>query len=185
VKKRINWKLAAYIAGGALALWIVIEIILAGIGTPPLPPDQSGITLNGGNVAGHRISTKSWTFDYKSAQLSADGSIGTVEGVHDGVVYKKGKPYLRISAQRISIDTTSLNFTAIGKVTVQMIGDPQRRSFDTDLVQWTNATKLLDMQHPSYLHSGDQTLKFSSVTIDFDKNDVRFGSLGGSMEVRK
>ena len=185
MKKRINWRIVGYLAAGAFVLWIVIEVILAGIGTPELPPGHSGITLSAGDVSGHRISTKSWSFDYRSAQLSADGSVGTIEGVRNGVVFKKGKPYLKIAAERISIDTNSLNFTAIGKVTASMIGDPLKRSFDTDLVQWTNATKILDMQHPSYLQSGDHTLKFSSISIDFGKNEVHFGSVGGTVEVRK
>ncbi len=150
-RKRKWWRWAAYIGGGALVIWLIVGIILAGIGTPPLPPDQTGITLRGGRVQGNRIATKSWSFDYKDAQLSPDGTTGTVEGVRDGVVFKHGKPYLKITAQRISVDTMSLNFTAIGKVTVAMIGDPLKRSFDTDLVIWTNATKLLHDAAPELL----------------------------------
>jgi hypothetical protein len=179
------WRIAAYVAGAALVIYLVVGVIIAGFGTPPLPPDQTGITLKGGKVEGHRITTRSWSFDYQSAQLSPDGSTGTVEGVRDGVVFKHGKPYLRVSAERITIDTLSLNFTAIGKVTVTMIGDPQKRSFDTDLIMWTNQTKLLTMEHPSYLHTDGQTLAFSSIEIDFNTDRVHFGSIRGSMEVRK
>ncbi len=184
MKRRVSWRLIAAIAGGALAIWLIVGVILAGFGTPPLPPDQTGITLRGGRVQGNRITTKSWSFDYHDAQLSADGTTGTVEGVHDGIVFKHGKRYLKISAERISIDTMSLNFTAIGKVTVVLIDDPLKRSFDTDLVTWTNATKLLQMQHRSYLRAGSQTLAFSSITIDFGKDQIHFGSIGGSTEVR-
>jgi hypothetical protein len=184
-RKRNWWRLGALIGGGALAIWLIVEIILAGNGTPPLPPDQMGITLKGGQVQGNRIATKSWSFDYTNAQLSPDGTTGTVEGVRDGIVFKHGKPYLKITAERISVDTMSLNFTAIGKVTVAMIGDPIKRSFDTDLVIWTNTTKLLQMQHPSYLHSEGHTLAFSSVTIDFNKDQIHFGSIQGSLQSGK
>lgn len=184
MKRRIKWRLLAAIAGAAVAIWVIVGVILAGFGTPPLPPDQTGITLRGGRVAGNRITTKAWSFDYHDAQLSPDGTTGTVEGVHDGIVFKHGKPYLKIDAERISIDTMSLNFTAIGKVEVTLIEDPLKRSFDTDLVIWTNATKLLLMQHPSYLHSEGHTLAFSSITIDFGKDQIHFGSIGGSTEVR-
>src|SRR5271166_823273 len=109
-RKRNWWRWGALAAGGALVIWLVVGVILAGIGTPPLPPDQTGITLNGGSVKGNRITTKSWSFDYKNAQLSPDGTTGTVEGVRDGIVYKNGKPHLKITAQRISVDTMSLNF---------------------------------------------------------------------------
>jgi hypothetical protein len=184
MKRRIPWRWVAVIGGAAVAIWVIVEVILAGIGTPPLPPDQMGITLRGGRVQGSRIVTKAWSFDYRDAQLSPDGTTGTVDGVHDGVVFRHGKPYLKITAQRISVDTMSLNFTAIGKVTVAMIGDPLNRSFDTDLVQWTNATKLLLMPHPSYLHSEAHTLAFSTVTIDFGKDQIHFGSIRGSTEVK-
>ena len=38
--------------------------------------------------------------------------------------FKHGKPYLTSPRRESAIDTMSLNFTAIGKVTVVMIGDP-------------------------------------------------------------
>ncbi|MGD0967022.1 MAG: hypothetical protein ABR949_01945 [Candidatus Aquilonibacter sp.] len=183
MKRRIRWRLIAAIVGGALLIWVIVGVVLAGFGTPPLPPDQTAITLRGGRVQGNRITTKSWSFDYHGAQLSADGTTGTVDGVHDGILFKHGKPYLKITAERISVDTMSLNFTAIGKVKVVLIGDPLKRSFDTDLVSWTNATKLLQMPHPSYLHSESHTLAFSSITIDFGKDQIHFGSIIGSAEV--
>ena len=183
--KKRSWKLALWIAGGAFLVYVIVMIILAGYGTPPLPPNQSGITLKGGHVNGNRVTTKSWTFDYASAQLSPDGTTGTVQGVRNGIVFKHGKPYLKVSAESITIDTQSLNFTAIGKVHATLIGDPQKRSFDTDLIIWTNGAKELRMDHPSYLHSGGQTLKLQSVTIDFDKNTVHFGSIGGSLVAPK
>lgn len=180
-----HWKRALLIGGAAFLVYVIVEIILAGYGTPPLPTGTSGITLTGGHVNGNRVTTKSWSFDYKSAQLSADGTTGTVEGVHDGIVFKHGKPYLKVAAESITIDTQSLNFTAIGKVHASLIGDKQKRSFDTDLIVWTNGAKQLRMDHPSYLHSGDQTLELQSVTIDFDKNQMHFGSIGGSVAAPK
>lgn len=181
--KRWRWPIVA--AAGALAIYLIVGVILAGLDTPPAPPDQNGISLKGGHVRGNRVTTRSWSFDYQKAQLSADGTTGTVEGVRDGVVYKHGKPYLHITAQSISIDTLSLNFTAVGKVTIAMIGDPEKRSFDTDLVVWNNGTKQLQMMHQSYLHAGDQTLAFSSITVDFSTNQIRFGNVDGSTLVRK
>jgi hypothetical protein len=172
-------------AGVVVGAWIVIEIVLAGRGTPPLPTPQSGITLRGGHVQGNRISSKSWSFDYETAQLSPDGTTGTVDGVRDGIVLRKGKPYLRVSAQRISVDTQSLNFTAIGKVHISIIHDPQKRSFDTDLVAWTNAAKMLRMDHPSYLHSGSETLKLTSVTINFDTDQIHLAGISGNLNIQK
>jgi hypothetical protein len=183
-RRRIRWRPIAWIVGTALVIYLIAGIVVAGFGTPPLPPDQMGITLKGGRVLGNRITTKSWSFTYREAQLSPDGTNGTVEGVRDGIVFKHGKPYLKIDAERISVDTSTLNFTAVGKVTVTLIDDPLARSFDTDLVMWSNTTKLLQMPHPSYVHSAQNTLELSTATIDFETDQIHLGSIQGSMEIR-
>lgn len=185
MRRKFTWKHVAWIAGVAIAVWMIAGIILAGRGTPPIPPSTQSIDLRGGHVTGNRITTKSWTFDYTHAQLSPDGTIGTVDGVRNGVVYRKGKPYLRIAAEHISVNTQTLDFTAIGKVHVERIGDPQQRSFDTDLVVWTNTAKLLRMDHPSYLHSGDQVLKLETVSIDFGTEQVHLGKIDGAAVIQK
>ena len=185
MKFKLTWRSAFAIAGAALLLWIIVGVILAGGGTPPLPSNNTAITLKGGHVQGNRISSRSWSFDYKNAQLSPDGSTGSVDGVRNGIVLKKGKPYAKVAAEHISLDTNSLNFTAIGKVHVELIKDPQHRSFDTDLVTWTNQTKMLQMDHPSYLHEGDQTVKLNKVSVNFDTNQVHVGSIAGAVELEK
>ena len=183
--KRLPWKRIAWITGGIVAVWVVIEILLAGLGTPPLPTNNNAVTLKGGHVQGNRISSRSWSFDYQKAELSPDGTTGTVDGVRNGIVLKRGKPYAKVSAEHISLDTNSLNFTAIGKVHVVLINDPQHRSFDTDLMNWTNQTQMLVMDHPSYLHMAAQTLKLKNVTIDFTKDQVHLGAITGGVEINK
>jgi hypothetical protein len=185
LKKRA-WITAGIVVASAFIVFVIVEVIQAGRGLPPLPPSQTGITMSGGHVRGNHVATKSWTFDYTSASLSPDGTTGTVEGVRNGIVYKKGKPHLRISAEEVSLDTQTLDFTAIGKVHVQLIGDQQQRVFDTDLVSWTNATKLLHFDHPSYLRSaGGQVVELQSIVIDFNTDKIHVGSLGGSFTYQK
>lgn len=181
---RIPWKRVAWIAGGALIVYLVVGIVLAGLNTPPLPPTSQTIELRGGHILNNRITTKSWSFDYDHAQLSADGTTGTVDGVRNGVVFRKGKPYLKIAAEHISLNTQSLDFTAVGKVHVERIKDPAQHSFDTDLVVWTNGAKLLRLDHPSYVHSGTQTLRMDNVTINFDTEQIHLGKIGGAFEYK-
>lgn len=185
MQRRFGWKHAAWILGVAFTVWVIVEIVLAGRGTPPMPTTSQSIDLRGGHVTGNRITTKSWTFDYAHAQLSPDGTVGTVDGVRNGIVFRKGKPYLRIAAEHISINTQTLDFTAIGKVHVERIGDPEARSFDTDLVSWTNTAKLLRMDHPSYLHTGDRTLKLENISIDFGTESIRLGKIEGDAIIKK
>ncbi len=185
MRTRFGWKHFAWIAGIALAVWVVVEIANAGRDLPNIPTASQSIDLRGGHVTGNRITTKSWTFDYEHAQLSPDGTVGTVDGVRNGIVFRKGKPYLRIAAEHISINTQTLDFTALGKVHVERIGDSQQRSFDTDLVIWTNNAKLLRMDHPSYLHTGDQTLKLETVSIDFGSEKVHLGKIDGAAIIQR
>ncbi len=180
-----RWK-RIWIAGSVLLfLFVAVEIYLAGGGALPPPPGAIPLVMHGGHVVTNRIRTKSWLFDYDHAQLDQDGTSGTVDGVRNGIVYRKGKPYLRISAQHVQVDLQNLDFTAIGKVHVERIDDPEHRSFDTDLVTWTNNAKLLRMDHPAYVHSGNQTLRIDGITIDFDANTMHFDKIGGTVQVRK
>lgn len=180
-----RWRLALIIAGFALVVYVIIGIILAGINQPPIPPQNGPIILRGGNVRGgsHTISTRAWTLSYDRGEFSNDGTIGTLDGVHDGVIYKKGKPYVEIDARHVALNTETLDFTAVGKVHIQMLHDPFQRSFDTDYVTWTNDAKLLDMIHTSYLHVGGETLKISTISVDFTKNEVHLGRIDGSVRI--
>jgi hypothetical protein len=184
-RKALWWKRLAVGAGVALAIYVVVEIALAGGGTPPLPPNQAPIDLRGGYVQNNHIKTKSWSFDYDHARLSSDGLSGTVDGVRNGIVFRKGKPYLRISAKHVTLNIQTLDFTAVGKVHIERIDDPQRRAFDTDLVTWTNDAKLLRMAHPAYVRSGDQTLRIDGITVNFDDDTIHLGKVSGGVNVAR
>ncbi|MBV8530431.1 MAG: hypothetical protein JO104_03865 [Candidatus Eremiobacteraeota bacterium] len=166
-----------------MAVYVVVEIVLAGRGIPPMPPGQVPLDLRGGHVLNNHIATKSWSFDYDHARLAPDGMSGSVDGVRNGIVFRRGKPYLRISAKRVQLNIQSLDFTAVGKVHIERIDDPEHRSFDTDLVTWTNDAKLLRMTHPSYIHSGGQTLRIDNITVNFDDNTIRLGKVNGGVEL--
>ena len=83
----------------------------------------------------------------------------------------------------MTLNIQSLDFTAVGKVHIERIDDPQRRSFDTDLVEWTNDAKVLRMRHPAYIHSGDQTLRIDGISVNFDDNTIHLGKVAGGVNV--
>lgn len=180
---RSTWRRVLLAGAAALGLYLIVGIILAGRGELPNPPSSEPIVLHGGRARGnnHTIASRSWSLSYDRGEFSSDDTTGTLQGVHDGIVYRKGKPYLEISARRVSLNTQTLDFTAVGLVHIEMLNDTSHRSFDTDFVSWTNDAKLLRMDHPSYMHVGGQTLKIRSIAIDFDKNEVHFGKIDGSV----
>ena len=183
MRRNWNWKRIAWIAGIIFAVWMIVGIMLAGRDVPP-PPGAQPITLKGGRVTGNRVSTRSWTFDYTKAQMSPDGILATLDGVKNGILYKKGKPYLSIAAQHVSVNTQTFDFTATGDVHIEALhpSDGISKAFDSDLVQWVNATKMLELPHPSLFRTGDQTLKVATISVDFTKNDIHLGKISGSVE---
>jgi hypothetical protein len=191
LKKTFNvrawrWKEYVIAAGVIFAIYVTLGIVFAGSGgSIPVPPANVPIQMYGATIANNRINTKAWSFDYDHAQLSPDASTGTVEGIRNGIVFKKGKPDLKISAEKITLDTQSLDFTAIGKVHVEKIDDKQKRSFDTDLVTWTNNAKLMRLDHGGYVHSGTETLTLGPTTVDFDAETFHIGKLNGGVDIHK
>jgi hypothetical protein len=192
LKKTFNlrtwgWKQYSIVACIALAIYLTLGIVFAGGGTIPTPPASVPIEMFGAQIQNHRINTKAWSFDYDHAQLAPDGTTGTIEGIRNGIIFKKGKPSLSISAEKITLDVESLDFTAVGKVHVEKIDDPEHRtfSFDTDLVTWTNNAKQVRLDHPAYIHSGDQTLRMDGGTVDFDAETFHIGKLNGGVDLHK
>ena len=185
--KNVDWRRVAWIAGAILVVWFVVEIILAGREPTIPPPGSTPITLHGGHVTGNRISTRSWNFDYKSAQMSPDGTLATITGVRNGILYKKGKPYLSISAQQATINTQSFDFTATGDVHIAALNpkDNIPKTFDTDFVEWTNGVKMLMLSHPSIVHTGDQILKVGSISVNFNTNQVQMNNISGGIRTSK
>lgn len=184
VPVRINWRLVFTLAAAAFAVYVIVGIIRAGGSATPPPSSSQQITLRGCKGYGNRISTRSWSFQCDRATLSPDGITATIEGVHDAVLYKNGKRYLKMSAKNVTINTQTFDFNALGTVHIDAIpsnGSPAR-SFETDLVQWTNATKMLLLPHPCIVHTGDATLKVANLSVDFNKSQVHMGRIEGALE---
>jgi hypothetical protein len=178
-----NWRRIRWIALLIVLIWFGVGVYLAGQNSPPLPPAQN-IFIKNCMIRGNRISTRSWSFSCKNAQISPDGILATIDGVHDGILYKNGKPYLSIAAQHVSVNTQSFDFTATGDVHVVALHpkDGISKSFDTDLVQWVNAAKMLQLPHPSVFTTGGKALKVAAITVDFNKDQVRLGNVNGNVE---
>jgi hypothetical protein len=183
--RRARWPALAIIASLAALSFIALGVILAGRDIPP-PPGQIPIVLRHGGVFGHRLTSrgsKTWSFDYDRVKTSPDGTAADIDGVHGGLLYKDGKPYLKISAKHISANTVSNDYTATGQIHIEALGAGVKRTFDTDLAVWQNLNKTLTLSHPSIVRTGDAALTFKMVTVDFNTGKVHVGPIAGSVKV--
>lgn len=177
---------------GWKTFWIVLGVavfgilgegaILSGRDLPPLP-GQKPVILGKGGVTAHKMSTKSWQLFYDRAQTSPDGSVAEIENIHDGVFYRQGKPYVKIAAKHVSVNTLSDDFTATGDVHVTQIMSGTTRTFDTDLIVWTNASKQLTLSHPSLITTGDAKMTVQSATFNVQNGQIHLGKIGGHLNI--
>ncbi len=173
-------------------LWLVLivailgilaeGVVLSGRDLPP-PPGAQPVVLGAGGVTAHKMSTKSWSLFYDRAQTSPDGSLAEIDGIHNGVFYRKGKPYITLTARHVSVNTLSNDFTATGDVHVTEIKGKASRTFDTDLIVWTNATKLLTLNHPSVIKTGKAVMTVANATFNVQTGDVHLGKIGGQLNI--
>ena len=170
--------------GLLFGVYVVVEIVLAGGGTPPIPPDQAPVVLHGGHVLNnHIVTTKSWSFDYDHARALARRHERQRRRRAQRHRLSQGKTVPADLGQTRPAQLQSLDFTAVGKVHIERIDDPERRAFDTDLVTWTNDAKMLRMPHPSYVHSGSQRSRIDGITVNFDDNTIHLGKVSGGVIV--
>jgi hypothetical protein len=44
--------------------------------------------------------------------------------------------------------------------------------------------KILTLDHPSIVRTGDQTLKVATMSVDFNKTVIHFGKISGTVHVK-
>ena len=156
----------------ALAL-IGFGIYRAGEHELPPPNSNSQIVFNGGSATGRRIKMKSWSANYDRIVSNADQSMLVVDGVHDGVIDKKGKPYLRVDATHVTVNMISHDLEITGPLHVETIGQTPARSFDTDSGNWNDGLQILTLPKRVTVHTRDAgPLEFSSATINVKTGEV-------------
>lgn len=182
-KSARRWRTFWYVLAFAVFAIFVEGVVLSGQDLPP-PPGTQPVVLGKGGITAHRMSTKSWSLYYDKAQTSPDGSQAEIDGIHNGVFYKDGMPYITLSAHHVSVNTVSNDFTATGDVHItQLKPGAMARAFNTDLIVWTNATKTVTFSHPSVVKTGDATMTVEKMTINVGTGAVHLGKIGGSINI--
>jgi lipopolysaccharide export system protein LptC len=159
--------------------WIVYQTIHAGDEIPP-PPSQTQTRMLGGSANDKRIDGKSWSLNYDTATLSPDGSLATIERVHDGTIMRDGKPYMHMTAQHITANLALNDFVVTGPVTFTEVGGTHRRLV-TDGAHYAGSTHVLTLDHPTTIRDANVTFHVASAAINFATGDTKLGKITGGM----
>jgi hypothetical protein len=172
------------LAGFGLGLWLAIAVWLSGREDLPAPPNGAPAVFVGGAAVGQRIDSKSWSAAYDKIVTSADQTKLDLDGVHDGVIYKHGKPYLRVRAAHLTVNTVTHDFAATGPIHVEMVAPP-RRSFDTTAANWTDATQKLSMPRPITIRSGaERPLIIGSMEFNVLTGQIELRHVSGAVRFK-
>ncbi len=175
----------ATFAALALVAYIGYGIYRAGSDDAPPKGTSTDIVFRNGTVVGQRIKTRSWSATYDRLVSNADQTVLDVDNVHDGTIFRKGKPYLHVRAAHMSVNTTTRDFNVSGPLHVETIGGTLRRSFDTTAAQWTDSEQRLSLPNHVLIHSGSaHPLSVGSLTFNVRTGDIAFRQVAGQVRFK-
>ena len=170
---------AGALIAAALLAWITWQTIRAGNDIPAQRSHEQ-TRLSGGSANGKRIDGKSWSLDYDTATLSPDGSIAQIDHVHDGVLMRNGKPYMRMTARHVTANLGLNDFVVTGPVSFTEIGGQHRR-LETVGAHYTGLDHTLRLDHPTTVHEGAITVHVATAVVNFATGATKLGRIVGSM----
>jgi hypothetical protein len=173
VKRLLTVATVGLLLGLAFALWRA--------GEEDIPPPTETQTLSRGEAEGRRAQFASWEFTYDSATTLPDQVTQEIDGIHDGVYWKNGKPFVRMRADKAIYNTLSHDFTVEGPVHFDIDDHGKVRTFDTNNAVWYDANQTLRIPGTATVGSrGGARLTLSNITVDLNKGQYTIGKIEGS-----
>jgi len=177
---RGRFKGVLWLAAASFIVYVAVGIYRAGQDEVPPPNANAQIVFKGGAISGRRIATRSWSADYDRIVSNADQSILNVDGVHNGIVYKKGRPYIRLRAAHMAVNTITHDFTVSGPLHAETIIAQPARSFDTTSAVWNDARQELTLDKRVVIHTeGGEPLTIASAVFDVKTGVLDVRGLSG------
>src|SRR5664279_2589093 len=162
-----------------LLIWVGVGIYRAGGDVPP-PSTAQETKLTSGHAEGRRIDGKpSWSLDYDRIVASADTTIATLYNVRHGIIYKRGKPFMKIVAQQVVVNTLSNDFVVTGPMQLTEIDGLHDRRLTSDAANYSGAMQTLILSHPSKISSDGARVTVATATVNFRSGDMSLGPLVG------
>jgi hypothetical protein len=172
-------RLAAVVLGLAVLGWLGYETIHAGSDIPP--PNSGDLTrLGGGTAGGKRLDGRSWSLDYSSATMSADGQSIEIDNVRDGLILRGGKPFARMRAAHVTANVAANAFSVQGPVVFTELTGRHRQIQTTDAV-YTGDQQLLVLNHQATIREGPATVVVDRATVNFATGETKLGRITGTL----
>lgn len=170
-------RLLTYAAVGA-AIGLGIALWRVGIENVPQP---SGLqTLTQGKAEGRRQQFASWEFTYDRATTRADGVTQEIDGIHDGVYYRNGKPIVHMRADKIIMNSATHDFTVAGPVHFDVDDKGKTRRVDANDAAWNQAAQLLTIAGKLTVGSDSGAeLVLAGLTANLQTGEYRLGKVYG------
>jgi hypothetical protein len=167
-----------------IGLWLAAAVYLSG--REDLPPPTPGMpaVFNGGEAAGRRIDSRSWSAQYDKIVANADQTQLDLEGVHNGIIYKQGKPYLYVRAKFMSVNTVTHDFVANGPIFVES-ATPPYRTFETTSASWSDTAQRLSLPQRIVIHTGArEPLVIGSMDFDVRTGQIDLKRVSGAVRFK-
>ncbi|MBV9103361.1 MAG: hypothetical protein JO060_07200 [Candidatus Eremiobacteraeota bacterium] len=161
--------------------YVAVRVYLAGFDVAPPASHSIPVTVGAGIARGERIRSHSWSIDYQKITTSEDQSYVTVDGVRNGIVYRDGKPYLRLRAAHVAVNMITHDFTASGPIVVKSTNKAKPRTFETTAAVWTEAAQRLDLPQPIAVTSPGTSLHVRKLSLDVRSGQLHLEQIGGSL----
>jgi hypothetical protein len=150
-------RLGSFITAGIVLLLVIVGVLVYQTPEGPIEPaaGNNQVRIGKGKMQAERLSGHAWTVNYDRIHTNTDETVVDLDGVHDGIIYRGGKPYLRVQAQHLQVNTLTKDFTASGRIHVERIGKANFHDFESDAGTWTNALQRLYLPHKTVVELED------------------------------
>ena len=174
-----------YVAGLVVVAYLIAGVYLAGKNEIPAPQGDGGpVVFDAGHAQGRRIDARSWSVDYDKLVANSDQTILNLDGIHNGVIYKKGKPYLHVQASHMTVNTVTRDFTVSGQLHVESASDEPQRSFDTTLAMWNDGSQTLTLPAKTTIESGaGAPLSIDAMTFNVRTGKLELHKVSGAVRI--
>jgi hypothetical protein len=159
--------------------FVAFGIYQAGGDVPP-PNTTPETKLTAGHAEGRRVDGQpSWSLDYERVIASSDSTIATLYNVRHGQLYKHGKPYMKMVAKQVVVNTLSNDFVVTGPLELTEDDGKHQRRLTSDAANYSGALQTLILSHPAKISSDGARVTVASATVNFRSGDMNFGPLVG------